>query len=241
MDNLEMLLEYQAADIELTEADAKQKDTPTRKKLLQLQRFLRTSQDRIAEMEGAAKVKNTRLSELSTQHRTLMEDMEDLEKDLSYYSECDDEELDEAEIRKMTGGAERLYDSIIKVKKQLSQLSEELDEDARAIKTLLGKMKSAKTEYDSLKLDYNKEIADGAESLKEYEQKLAAIEAKLPQILVDEYKRIKGFRQNPVAVFKDSRCGGCNMQLPSSTSSKITAAADKPYTCENCGRILILQ
>jgi hypothetical protein len=72
------------------------------------------------------------------------------------------------------------------------------------------------------------------------EKEVEEIEKQIDPKYVAEYKRIKGFRANPVAVFKDSRCGGCMMQLPSSTTGKILGAST-PFVCENCGRILIIE
>ena len=75
---------------------------------------------------------------------------------------------------------------------------------------------------------------------KELKEKLAAMEKQVPEILISEYKRIKGFRPNPVAILSENRCGGCNMQLPSGVAAAVMSS-DKPVECENCGRILILK
>ena len=190
-------------------------------------------------MEQASKLKTSKILELNTQYKRLLADMEDLNKDLSYFSECSDEELDEKEISGMAQTAEQIYQAIVKVKKSLAQMKQEIEQDTKTAKSVLSKMKAAKTEYDALRVEYNKEIEAGSSSLKEYVDKCRNIEEKLDPVFVEEYKRIKGFRQNPVAEFKNSRCSGCNMQLPSNATSKILGS-DKPVTCENCGRILII-
>ena len=50
MENLKLLLDYQQADLELTNYETQAKDTPTRKKLMQIQRFVKNAQEKLAEM-----------------------------------------------------------------------------------------------------------------------------------------------------------------------------------------------
>ncbi|MBR4079865.1 MAG: hypothetical protein IKK29_06595 [Christensenellaceae bacterium] len=240
MENLKLLLDYQQADLELTNYETQAKDTPTRKKLMQIQRFMKNAQEKLAEMETATKVKNGTVNELGGQYLKLVEDMEDLGKDISYYSECNDEELDEKEIRSITAAAERINDEMNKIKKTLTALKTQIDQDSKLAMQLLQKMKSAKAEYDTLKVEYNKEVESNSKDIREYRAKVEEIEKQIDPKYIAEYKRIKGFRTNPIAVFKDSRCGGCMMQLPSSTTGKILGAS-MPFVCENCGRILIIE
>lgn len=240
METLKGLLEYQQADMALTDYENKAKNTPTRKKLVQIQHFVKNAQDKLAEIESSTKKKNGTISELSSQYLSLVEDMEDLNKDISYFSECTDEELDENEIHDMTVAAERINDSMVKVRKNLSQLKTQIDQDSKLAMQLLQKMRTAKTEYETLKAEYNKEVEENSKDLAAYREKANELAQKVDPVYLREYQRIKGFRANPVAIFRDSRCSGCNMQLPSSTTQKIQNSKT-PFVCENCGRILILE
>lgn len=240
MENIRVLLDYQQADLALTDYENKAKDTPTRKKLVQIQRFVKNAQDKLAEIEASTKVKNGTIAELSGQYLSLVADMEDLNKDISYFSECSDEELDEKEIRDMTAAAERINDSMTKIRKNLSALKAQIDQDSKTAMQLLQKMRTAKGEYEALKAEYSKEVEANSKDVEEYRAKVAEIASQIDPAYISEYQRIKGFRANPVAVFRDSRCSGCNMQLPSSTTQKI-ANAKTPFVCENCGRILIIE
>lgn len=240
MENLKVLLDYQQADMALTDYENKAKNTPTRKKLAQIQRFVKSAQDKLAEIEASTKVKNGTIAELSNQYLSLVADMEDLNKDISYFSECSDEELDEKEIRAMAAAAERINDAMAKIRKNLTSLKEQIDQDSKTAMQLLQKMRTAKGEYETLKAEYSKEVEENSKDMAVYREKVAEIEKDIDAAYVSEYKRIKGFRANPVAVFSDSRCSGCNMQLPSSTTQKILNAKT-PFVCENCGRILIIE
>ena len=237
--NMELLLKYQSIDAEYTAFDSKVKDTETRKQMNQRKRVYKNAHDKLAELEQTSKLKNVKIAELEKQYKALMDDMEDLEKDISYYSECEDDELDIKEIKQMAVNAEKIQDAISKVRKALVQLKNELNEDAKNVKALLLKLKNSKAEYDQLKAVYEKELEVDEPKRKEFEQRLKEIEEQLPPDVIAEYKRIKSLKANPIAIFKDSRCSGCNMQLPSNVSAKI-AASKKLFICENCGRILAL-
>lgn len=239
MEKFKSLWDYQQADLELENFEKQLKDTPTRKKLVKLQRFLQASQNKIAELENKAVVKQNLLSELDAQNKSLNEDMEDLGKDIGYYSECDDEELSQQEIARIVQESEKIYEAVVGMKKQLTKIKQEIEQSDKQVKELLQKMISAKNEYSVLREEHNKELAAGAGDVKALKQKLVEIEKTVPADLMEEYRRIKGFRPNPVAILKDNCCGGCRMQLPSSVETTL-AVSDKPVICENCGRMLIL-
>jgi len=239
LENLHLLWEYQLADMELEKFEKELKNTPTRKKLIKLQRFLQSSQNAIGDMEKTAVVKQNIIFELEAQNQALMADLEDLNKDMSYYSECDDDELDQKEVEQLIKNSEKTYDAIVNVKKQLSAIKNEIETNDKTVKELFKKMIAAKNEYDALRVEHNKELAAGAGDIAALKAKLKEAEEKVPEILVSEYKRIKGFRPNPVAALADNRCGGCRMQLPANVALAV-ANSDKPVECENCGRILIL-
>ena len=141
----------------------------------------------------------------------LVADMEDLGKDISYYSECNDEELDEKEIRSITAAAERINDEMNKIKKTLTNLKAQIDQDSKTAMQLLQKMRTAKGEYETLKAEYNKEVEENSKDMAVYREKVAEIEKDIDAAYVSEYKRIKGFRANPIAVAlqhyaEDSQC-----------------------------------
>jgi len=238
--DMNALWEYQRIDLELEKYQKEVKNTPTRRRLVQLQRFVRDSQSRLSEMENTAVVKQNSILELEAQNTALAADLEDLNQDLGYYSECDDEELDIKEIEQMVKNCEKTYDAIAQVKKQVTRLKQEVEASDRATRELIAKMRAAKEEFDMLRVEHEKELAGGEDEEKELKKKLAAAQKAVPAGVLAEYTRIKGFRANPVAVLSGNRCGGCNMQLPANVATKV-AASDKPVTCENCGRILILR
>lgn len=239
MEKYEALWKYQEADMALEEFEKKLKDTPTRKKLVKLQRFSQAAQSKLADMENAIKLKHDNVSEMEAQNKALEADMHDLDQDIGYYSECDLEELSEKDLKELVANCEKTYEAIAQIKKQIAQIKAETEQADKEIRDLVAKIKAASAEYSALKKQYDAEKEQGSEERDAL--KNAAIEAEkaVDPELVSEYKRIKGFRSNPVAILENDRCCGCRMQLPSGVRSQV-ASGKSIVECENCGRILII-
>ena len=220
MDQMRQLWEYQQKDMALDRFDEEQKNTPTRKRLVKLQRYLKNSQKKVNSLEARALQLQGEMQSVVKQYGVLEGDLDELEKDIGYYSECADEELDAQQVKEVMRQATALVEQSEKLKESLQAMQQEVDQSDKTVRELLQKMLSAKKEYDALKVEAR-----------------AAAEGISPEIL-EEYARIKGFRPNPVAILKESRCNGCNMQLPAGVAVQITKG-DHLVTCENCGRILI--
>ena len=238
MDQMRQLWEYQQKDMALDRFDEEQKNTPTRKRLVKLQRYLKNSQKKVNSLEARALQLQGEMQSVVKQYGVLEGDLDELEKDIGYYSECADEELDAQQVKEVMRQATALVEQSEKLKERLQAMQQEVDQSDKTVRELLQKMLSAKKEYDALKVEHQKELNGGQEERQALEAEArAAAEGISPEIL-EEYARIKGFRPNPVAILKESRCNGCNMQLPAGVAVQITKG-DHLVTCENCGRILI--
>ena len=240
MKNMELLWEYQEAELALEKQKRELANTPTRKKLIQLKNVITASQKVLAEIENSSLVKQNLISELESKNRELVADIDDLAKDMGYYTECDDEELDQKEIEEFIKNCEKANEQAASVKKKLTSVKAELEENEKQIREQFARMKTAKLKYDELRARYDQEMKASGGATGEMEKAIAVLEQKLDPAVVKEYKRIKGIRQNPVAILNDNRCGGCMMQLPSKVTTDV-AGSDAPVKCENCGRILILK
>jgi len=240
VERYEALWNYQTADMALAEFENKLKDTPTRKKMVKLHRFLQAAQAKLAEMENTIKLKHDSISGLENQNKKLEADMHDLNQDIGYYSECDVDELSEKDLHELVLNCEKTYDAIVANKKQVSQIKAETEQTDKEIRELVAKMKAATVEYNELKKQHDVEKNAGGDEQKELAAAVAEAEKHVEPALLSEYKRIKGFRTNPVAVLENDRCTGCRMQLPSGVKSQVMGAG-KIIECENCGRILIIK
>ena len=237
--DLRILYEYQTAELALEEYEQKLKNTATRKQLIQRQRFLQISQQKLVEMENIARVRQDKISNMQAQHKELLDQLEDLGKDISYYSSCEIEEVSVKEIQNVVKDSEKLYNDIIALKKQMTQLKQEIDKALDEIRDTWQKMRKAKAEFDELKQRHTLEIEAGNEDFEKLKKSVNEARSKVDPKLMELYQKIKGNRQNPVAILDGVRCSGCNMQL-SSGIVQVVKNSDKPVECENCGRILYL-
>ena len=165
--------------------------------------------------------------------------MHDLDQDIGYYSECDLDERSEKDLKDLVISCEKTYDAIVGIKKQIAQIKAETEQADKEIRELVSKIKAAGVEYSALKKQYDAERSVGGDEKEGLVNALNAAEKLVDADLLDEYKRIKGFRSNPVAILENDRCCGCRMQLPSGVKSQV-AGGKKIVECENCGRILII-
>ena len=240
MNNLDLSWNYQTKQIELERYEKKVKDTPLRRRLITLQRFLQQGQKLLSDVEKQAKLKENRISEIENKSKSYIDDLEDLNKDFSYYSECDPEELDEKEITQAVKEAERLGDNISNLRKTISRLRQEVEVSDAKIRDNLMKMRQAKAEYDKLYKDYQVEAKSIEDDLAEKKSVVEKAAEGIPADIMAEYNRIKANREDPVAILNGNICGGCNLQLPIGISSLIRNS-DKLVRCENCGRILYIK
>ncbi len=239
MENLNDLWEYQKRDIELDTFKKQLKNTPTRKRLLKLQRYLKNSRKKLNTIENKIVLKQSEVYELERQYTTLLEDVDDLNKDISYYSECDVQGLKKEEVEEFVAKGKKLYGVSSQIRKDMAALREEIDVTDKLLKELLQKMRAAKKEYDTLKVKHTEELNSVAGEVKDLKARVAEVEKKLSPALLKEYKRVKEIRPTPVAILQDNRCAGCNMLLPSGMAASVKKA-EKLTFCENCGRILIV-
>lgn len=239
LENLNELWQYQQMDMKLDAYKRKVQDTPTRKQLLKLKRFMQSGQNKIADAESKAAIRQNTLTELKVQSKKLMEDIEEVSKDIGYYSECDDSELDQKLVSELVRNSEKLCDAAANVRAEIARFREEIVRADKAIREILLKMRAAKEEYDQLKQKYEQELAEGSGELKQMEQQLADAGKNIPEEVLKDYHRIKTFRPDPVARLCDNRCDGCKIGLPSGVAASV-ANSDHLVHCENCGRILIV-
>lgn len=239
MEQWNQLWEYQQKDMALDQFKAALKDTPTRKRLVKLQRYLKNSQKKVNNMEARALQMQGEMQSIEKQYAGLEAELEELEKDISYYSECDDDELDTEQAKTLIKQATAVVNKSGKLKEDLQSMHDEVEQADKTVRELLQKMLSAKKEYDMLKVEHQKELDSGSGEQQALENAVKEAAQNISPEILAEYSRIKGFRPNPVAILENSRCNGCNMQLPAGVSGRILKG-DGIVTCENCGRILIV-
>lgn len=239
LEGLNKLWDYQVAELAVEEYENRLKNTETRKRLVQLQKFLQGSQAKLIESEKNAIVRQDRISNLEAQLKQYSGELEDLGKDLSYYSECDITEVNPNDIQELVKNCEKVNESIAAIKKSITKIKNDNDAIDKETRSTLQKMRKAKKDFDELKEAHVKELEAGSQDLDKLRKAMFSAQKEVPAELMQSYRAIKGIRQNPVAILENSRCGGCNMQLPSGITQTVKNS-DHIIECENCGRILYI-
>ncbi len=132
------------------------------------------------------------------------------------------------------------------VKAQIGKVEDRLIEIVVALEELENTSDTEKEELTDYRSRTETEITDLKEKLGSVDSKMAKIRSERDalSVQIDEqlkriYNRVKQGKQGTavVPVVRDA-CGGCFNRLPPQTVSEIRRA-ERPITCENCGRILV--
>lgn len=239
MQNMNELMDYCSVDVEYDQYMNTFKKNDTYKSMQKLSKFIKDGQKVLTSKEEEIKKTQENIANIEKQNKKISANIEELNKDISYFTECDDEEISEGHISQLIKDAKNNMHQANRLKDSLAQSQKELETFDSEISELMGKLKNAVKKFNELKQVYEKEMSSSPEEKLVLEQKVKEARSKIEPNILEEYDRIKGFRENPVAVLENNKCKGCNMQLPASVTSEVLKGT-KIVTCENCRRILVI-
>ncbi len=240
MNNLELLWDFQTAELELENFENELKNTQTRKKLVAQQQIFNANQQKLKQLEQESILNQSKISEISVQIEQLAKQMEQKQTEIAEVEDLDLEDVFVEDVREMGKECDSVKNALELNKRKLVEIIHRLEQSEAEVKETLVKMSNAKKHFDQLKEAHAKELDSGKDDLERLRGEVAKAAQGIDEALMAQYKKIKQHRHNPVAIFKDNRCQGCNMQLPSSVLQNLKND-DKIITCENCGRILFVQ
>jgi len=195
--------------------------------------------EKVAGMEKDVSEKQKRVIELTSEKEKLTSSNKKTEERISKYEEqkysaknnkeYDDimktidaglQEMEsfEKKMRDLTNDIKNEIDSTADITSKLEEMKNELNEKEEVLKEL---DESYKSEEDEMKKDYN------------------GLLKKLNQDDQSLYLRLKKmFKGEVTSIVRKGNCTGCYNSIPPQKVIEI-AAAEKVFTCESCGRILI--
>ena len=226
MEKMQELYDFSKADAALDRKLEDLKNTDTRKELVKNQNFLKASNKKVE-------------SNLEKQIKKIEEYYDELMKDISYYSEAEDDEVSTEQLNEMKKQANDLISKSNKLGENAKTLLKQITNADKELRDVLQKMIPVKKAYDELKDKYQEEQNSVGAETAELKNEVEKLKSQISPDILSEYERIKGFRRNPVSLLVNNRCQECNMQLPVSVSAKITHGTGL-VCCENCGRILVI-
>ncbi len=237
MNRLQTLWDFQTVDMELEQMENSIKNTEIRKKLIQQQQVFQNNQAILKKLEQESEVMQSQLAGFCTQSETQKKQMSQKNEEIMEIADYDLEDLFIEDVRELVKECEGIKGNIEQNKRKLVEVVHRLEKSETEIKETLMKMSYAKKAFDQLKEEYGKELEAGKDDLERLREKVANAAKSVESDLMEQYKKVKQHRQNPVAHLKNKRCQGCNMELPSGTLQQVKAQ-EKIILCENCGRIL---
>lgn len=123
------------------------------------------------------------------------------------------------------------------LEKELSKISKKTEEAHNKLTEMVELSNKAKDDFNLYKNAYEKKLAEVMPLINAAREKREAAASALPPELLAKYQRLRNNKMTPLAVLEATKCGGCNMELPSALVNR-AASGDGFVECENCGRLL---
>ncbi len=233
MEQIEMLWQFQQADMEADSLESDIKRAPTRLALMKNREFLLEQQNVVKKMEEE-------VSEMVDRVDVIKDAISRLEEQLSVLQKRMEEHPPESlvEAKELSQDAQKLLGGITSYEQEMKRIQKDAAERDRLEKDIRLKYAKVKAEYDKQKVAYEAEYKEQMKALEE-KRKTAQEKTKgIEPALMEKYLQIKQNIVPPMARLIGDQCGGCNMSLPSVTLRNIKSGV-KIIECETCGRMII--
>ncbi len=233
MEQIELLWQFQQADMEADALEGEIKRAPTRLALMKNREFLMEQQGAVKRMEEEVSEMVDRMDVIKDAISRLEEQLTTLQKRLE-----DTPPANLEQARELSHDAQKLLSGLSSYEQEMKRIQRDAAERDRMEKDIRMKYAKVKMEYDKQKVDYE---AEYKEQMKALEEKRRIAQEKTKGIdppLLERYQAIKEHSTPPVARLIGDQCGGCNMSLPSVTLRNLKTGS-KVIECETCGRMII--
>ena len=238
MENMQVLLDYSNAYQEYDNYMKEKQNTPTREKTKKNNAILKSANKNLTDFKNAIETRQKEYEQQLRLSKQLDSDLEELSKDISYYSECEDEEFTQRQYEDMVKEAKRIMSQNDKIRKILEELAQNIEKQEAKLMNFLVSIRDAQKNVEELTAKYKEEQLVKDDRQTELETRIKELEKSIPSDVLEEFRKVKTNRPKPVAVYENGRCSGCNMQLPPLYSGRIQN--EKIVKCEHCGRILVV-
>ena len=233
MEQIEMLWQYQQADMAADAFEREIKRNPNRIALKKNREFLVEQQNAVKRMEQEVAEMTDRVEVIKVAITRIQSQLAALQSRLE-----NNPPADLAQAQELTRDAQKLLNNLSDYEREMKKIQKDAADHERGEKEIRVKYAKVKAEYDQQKVAYE---AEYAQQVKQLETKQAAAQEKAKSVekaLLEKYAQVKKHCVPPVARLYGDQCGGCNMSLPQVTLRKFKN--DVFYIeCENCGRMII--
>lgn len=233
MTNLELLWDYQQADVAVDRLQSDIKHSPTRNKLVKCRENLEEQQKNYKRVESEVTAMADRLEALKDAMNLVEQQYKLLQQKIEENPPKTSSEAD-AYIAE----AKRLKENMASYEKEITKIRKDATDRDRLQHDVKMRYAKYKNDFSTLKEVYDVEYKN---SMKELEnlKAVAAEKAKaVPAELLEKYNAIKKHSVPPLAKLKGDKCSGCNMSLPSGAVRSIKNG--EFVECETCGRLVTM-
>ena len=232
MNQLNLLWDYQTADIEVERISREIKRSPKRQQLVKYRDSLLDQQKTLNRIEEEVLTMQDRLEALSDAIQRTESQIQGIQEKLQAKEPENTEETERfiADVKRLIGNLND-YEADIKRIRNDSIEREKLQRDV--------KVRAARTkkEFDKLKVEYDEEFKGMNDRLTDAKAKADELAKPISPAYLEKYQTIKRHSFPPLAKMIGSQCTGCNMSLPSGVVKDVQSG--KEVECETCGRLLV--
>lgn len=232
MTQLEMLWEYQNADMETDRVANQIRRSPNRIKLIESRDFLKTQQDTMKKIEADIANMSDRVDVITDAMTHCQEQLSALEEKFAQTPPASQQE-----VTAFMTNVKKLLSAIAGFEQELKVFKKEASNYAVQQQKIRRDAAKVKAEFDALKVTYDAEFK---EAQKELDAKKAVAAKKAEGIdkeLMEKYLTIKKHVSPVVAKLVGNQCGGCNTILPGAVLR--TLKDGNSVECENCSRLIV--
>lgn len=231
VEQIKKLLEFQEADFAVDTAEKQVKSSKERKTANAMKQRFEVAVEERKKLIGARDAAEKEMENIAAEIEKLVA--------LSQADRAKDAPEDSEAINKLIAEIDKLMASLKKFEDKIKNLDSAVNENEKKINEYAAIANKAKEEFNVNKAGYEKLLQEAKPEI----DKLKAVrdeKAKdVDKYLLEKYQKLKANKIVPTAPLKDSRCGGCHMEMPSFTVSN--AVKNGYCECENCGRITYIE
>ena len=233
MEQIELLWQFQQADMEADALEGEIKRSPNRLALKKNREFL-------VEQQNAVKRMEEEVSEMVDRVDVIKDAIGRLKEQLAAFQKRMEEEVpaDLEQAKELTRDIQKLVSGIASYEQEMKRIQKDASDRDRLEKDIRMKYAKVKAEYDKQKVTYEAEYKEQMKALEEKRKAAQKKATKIEEKLMERYQLIKQHSSPPMAKLVGDQCGGCNMSLPSVTLRNIKAG-NEIVECETCGRMIV--
>jgi len=227
---LKTYLELKNIDEELSEIEDEKGDLPEN---------IRSIKSEINSFDSVLSEKKDFLSKLEEEKAKVISDNNSFEEKINKYDEQKFNVRSNKEYDEIVKTIESMFEEVAKNEvriKEIDNLTGVLSTEVETFETKLGELKTELDEKQTLLNELDEQYKQEESILRE---KRNLLSGKLDYKSLSLYERINGmYKGEATAIVRKGNCSGCYNSIPPQRVIEIKSA-DKIFTCQSCGRILI--